>query len=180
MQDQVNELTAKKVLAALPAYLETLQPERRHFFAQYKAADVGFRVVGTGSVGTRDYVVLMFGGATAGSAVSPIEAGVAIGLCALSAEERRAASTTANVWWKASAACWCRPTSFWDGRPSKNRPYLVRQLRDHKAGIECSDLEGKGLAQYAEVCGELLAKGHARSGDPCMLSGYLGTSERFD
>ncbi len=34
--------------------------------------------------------------------------------------------------------------------------------------------------QYAEVCGELLAKGHARSGDPCMLSGYLGTSDRFD
>jgi len=56
----------------------------------------------------------------------------------------------------------------------------VRQLKDHKAGIEDSDLEGKGLLQYAEVCGELLAKGHARSGDPCMLSGYLGTAERFD
>ena len=59
-------------------------------------------------------------------------------------------------------------------------PYLVRQLRDHKAGIEETDLEGKGLLQYAEVCGELLAKGHARSGDPCMLSGYLGTTDRFD
>jgi len=59
-------------------------------------------------------------------------------------------------------------------------PYLVRQLRDHKAGIEDSDLEGRGLLQYAEVCGEILAKGHARSGDPCMLSGYLGTADRFD
>jgi hypothetical protein len=59
-------------------------------------------------------------------------------------------------------------------------PYLVRQLRDHKAGIEESDLEGSGLLQYAEVCGELLAKGHARSGDPCVLSGYLGTADRFD
>jgi len=26
----------------------------------------------------------------------------------------------------------------------------------------------------------LLAKGHARSGDPCMLSGYLGMADRFD
>src|SRR5215472_7439542 len=60
------------------------------------------------------------------------------------------------------------------------RPYLVRQLRDHKAGIESSDLEGTGLLQYADVCGELLAKGHARSGDPCMLSGYLGAADRFD
>jgi len=59
-------------------------------------------------------------------------------------------------------------------------PYLVRQLRDHKAGIEPTDLEGKGLLQYADVCGELLAKGHSRSGDPCMLAGYLGTSDRFD
>jgi len=59
-------------------------------------------------------------------------------------------------------------------------PYLVRQLRDHKAGIETSDLEGTGLLQYAEVCGEILAKGHARSGDPCLLSGYLGTADRFD
>jgi hypothetical protein len=59
-------------------------------------------------------------------------------------------------------------------------PYLVRQLRDHKAGIEESDLEGKGLLQYAEVCGEILAKGHARSGDPCMVSGYLGMADRFD
>src|SRR5215472_7940235 len=60
------------------------------------------------------------------------------------------------------------------------RPYLVRQLRDHKAGIESSDLEGTGLLQYADVCGELLAKGHARSGDPCMLSGYLGAADRLD
>jgi len=59
-------------------------------------------------------------------------------------------------------------------------PYLVRQLRDHKGGIESTDLQGTGLVEYAEVCGELLAKGHSRSGDPCMLAGYLGTSDRFD
>jgi len=59
-------------------------------------------------------------------------------------------------------------------------PHLVRQLRDHKAGIEASDLEGRGLLQYADVCGEILARGHARSDDPCMLSGYLGTCDRID
>jgi hypothetical protein len=34
--------------------------------------------------------------------------------------------------------------------------------------------------EYAEVCGELLARGHARSGDCLMLAGYLGKSARFD
>ena len=50
------------------------------------------------------------------------------------------------------------------------RDYLVRQLRDHKAGIEDEDLAGDGLVQYAQVCGELLAKGHAAPATR-MLSG---------
>jgi len=39
----------------------TLLPERRHFFAQYHPVDVGFKVVGTGSVGLRDYLVYFEG-----------------------------------------------------------------------------------------------------------------------
>jgi hypothetical protein len=34
--------------------------------------------------------------------------------------------------------------------------------------------------EYATVCGETLARGHARSGDPYIIAGYIGTSERFD
>ena len=41
------------------------------------------------------------------------------------------------------------------------------------------DLGGEGLMQYAEICGELLARGHARSGDPVALDGYIGNSDRF-
>ena len=58
--------------------------------------------------------------------------------------------------------------------------YLVRQLRDHKAVIEDEDLESDGLVQYAQICGELLAKGHARTADPYTISGYLGNSDKFD
>jgi hypothetical protein len=53
-------------------------------------------------------------------------------------------------------------------------------LNDHKASIEIEDLKGGGLAQYAEMCGELLSRGHARSGDPLALAGYIGTSDRFN
>ena len=62
----------------------------------------------------------------------------------------------------------------------QGRDYLVRQLADHKSSIEIEDLAGEGLLQYALVCGEVLAKGHARSGDPCALAGYLGASPKFD
>ncbi len=58
--------------------------------------------------------------------------------------------------------------------------YMVRQLSDHKASISDEDLVGAGLTEYAITCGEVLAKGHARSGDPAVLAGYLGATERWD
>jgi len=55
----------------------------------------------------------------------------------------------------------------------------VRQLNDHKGSIAEEDLQGPGLIEYAEMCGELLARGHARSGDACLIAGYLGNGEKF-
>ena len=59
------------------------------------------------------------------------------------------------------------------------RDYLVRRLNDHKASIEVEDLKGDGLIEYAQLCGELLARGHARSGDARQIAGYLGSGEVF-
>jgi hypothetical protein len=42
------------------------------------------------------------------------------------------------------------------------------------------ELKSAGLLEYATVCGETLARGHARSADPGMIAGYIGTSARFD
>jgi len=62
----------------------------------------------------------------------------------------------------------------------RGRDFLVRQLNDHKAAIANSELKSAALLEYAAVCGETLARGHARAGDPCMIAGYMGTSARFD
>ena len=58
--------------------------------------------------------------------------------------------------------------------------YLVRQLADHKASIEPRELKGAALAEYAGVCGEVLAKAHARTGDAAALAGYCGESDKLD
>jgi len=52
--------------------------------------------------------------------------------------------------------------------------YLVRQLSDHKGAIDLQTLRGGGLQSLAVVAGELLARGHARSGDACTIYGYAG------
>ncbi len=56
--------------------------------------------------------------------------------------------------------------------------YLVRQLNDHKGSIDIDNLRGDGLCSLAEIAGEILARGHARSGDPVAIQGYLGVSGR--
>ena len=57
----VSDNTRRNVLTALKSYSDTLSLDRRHFLERYKPVDVAFKVVGTGSVGTRDYVILCFG-----------------------------------------------------------------------------------------------------------------------
>jgi uncharacterized protein (DUF2252 family) len=178
-QYRVSESTAKQAQAALPGYLQTLLPERRHFFKQYAPVDVAFRIVGTGSVGTRDYVVLMFGGAVEDPLFLQLKQELPSAYAPYVPDSHSPKHQGQRVV-EGVRRMLVQFDIFLGWATINGLPYLVRQLRDHKAGIDCSDLEGSGLLQYAEVCGELLAKGHARSGDPCMLSGYLGMADRFD
>ena len=58
------------------------------------------------------------------------------------------------------------------------RQYYVRQFRDMKGAVVVDGLDAGALADYAGVCGLLLAKGHARTSGASMIAGYLGTSDR--
>jgi uncharacterized protein (DUF2252 family) len=171
--------TMKQVLAALAPYRETLLPERQHILDFYRPVDVAFKVVGTGSVATRDYVVLCFGNGASDalflqvkeeppSSYAPYlkapQDGMNQGQRVALGQRRMQTHSDILLGW----------TSF------GGRDYLVRQLADHKASIADSDLKGKGLTHYARTCGEVLAKGHARSGDALVLAGYLGSSAKFD
>jgi hypothetical protein len=62
----------------------------------------------------------------------------------------------------------------------EGRDYLVRQLNDHKASLDIPTLNAESLFGYADLCGEIFARGHARAGDPVAISAYLGNSNRFD
>ena len=57
--------------------------------------------------------------------------------------------------------------------------YLVRQLNDHKGSVDLQRLRGGGLSSLALVAGELLARGHARSGDACQIRGYCGSGVKM-
>ena len=65
-----------------------------------------------------------------------------------------------------------------DGAEPKE--YYVRQLRDMKGAMNVPAMDPPQLTYYAGLCGWALARAHARTGRAAMISGYLGTSDRFD
>ncbi len=179
MQFHVSQKEADAAVASLRAYMHTLLPERAQFFGQYQVEDVAFRVVGIGSVGVRDYVLLMFAGAVSDPLFMQIKEEPRSAYASYLAHSRVAAHQGRRVA-EGGRAMQMQSDIFLGWTSIAGRHYVVRQLRDHKAGIEEGDLKGKGLLEYAELCGELLSKGHARSGDSCAISGYLGSSDKFD
>ena len=55
----------------------------------------------------------------------------------------------------------------------------IRQLRDMKLSEDIAMMQWKAFSRYARLCALALARAHARSGDPAMISGYLGKSDAF-
>jgi uncharacterized protein (DUF2252 family) len=58
--------------------------------------------------------------------------------------------------------------------------FYVRQFRDMKGAITVEGIDASVLADYAGVCGLLLAKSHARTSGASMIAGYIGTSDKMD
>ena len=175
---RVGAAQARQVLESMSEYRATLLPERQHLLEHYRPVDVCFKVVGTGSVGTRDYCVYLEGNGgrdplflqfkeEVGSAYLPYLGGAANGqhFGRAVAEGQRAMQMQSD------------PLLGWT--TIAGRHYVVRQLNDHKASIDLAALKGSGLLAYAELCGELLARGHARSGDVQVIVGYVGAGKNI-
>ena len=171
--------TAETVVRSLMSYREALSVERQQVLDAYRVVDVAFKVVGTGSVGTRDYIVLLLGSRADDSLFLQIKEELPScyvpylrqappfphqGRRVAEGQRRLQTATDPFVGW----------TSIGSG------DYLVRQLADHKARIEPAELKGTNLADYALVCGEVLAKAHARTGDAAAIAGYCGNSRKLD
>jgi uncharacterized protein (DUF2252 family) len=175
----VSARVARAVLRSLDDYRETLGPDRQIAFDAYRPVDVAFKVVGTGSVGTRDFVVLLLGEGPddplflqvkeeLSSCYAPYLKDVPAyphqGMRVAQGQHRMQSATDPLLGWTRI----------------EGHDFIVRQLADHKAGLEPADLADGALEPYALCCGELLAKGHARTGDAAAISGYCGPGAKLD
>jgi uncharacterized protein (DUF2252 family) len=178
MLTRVTGRQAASVLSALGPYRAMLEPQRQRLLSLYRPVDVAFKVVGTGSVGLRDYCIYFEGNGPNDPMFLQIKEETASGYAPYLPDAdppHQNGQRTAD----GQRAMQLQSDPFLGWTHMGGRDFLVRQLNDHKGSICIEDLTGKGLEAFAEVCGELLARGHARSGDPLTIAGYLGTGDGF-
>lgn len=169
----------QKVIASLEQYAQTLSPERRFMFHRYRVSDVCHRVVGVGSVGTRAYLVLLFGNGDddplflqVKEAPSPAHAPYVKTLPEFAHNGKRVVTGQRAL--QSSSEPMLGYTNI-DGRD-----FFVRQMKNLKASIPVEFLTGQSFNFYAWACGSILARAHSRTGDPALIAGYCGNSSVLD
>ena len=146
---------------------------------RYRLADVAFKVVGIGSVGTfcaiglfvtRDNATLLLQLKEAQQSVLAPYAAPSI-----YADQGQRVVTGQRIMQG-------QRDIFldWTLEHCSDQHCYVRQLKDARVAMIGSDLAEAALPCYAELCGNTLARAHARSGDAARIAGYMGSGGVFD
>ncbi|GAA2245257.1 DUF2252 domain-containing protein [Kitasatospora cystarginea] len=179
---EVSDTRAAEVANSLAEYLETVPVELHPLLARYSVHDVAFRVVGTGSVGTRSYVVLLLDRReeplvlqvkeARPSALLPHLARAGYPVSAAGHEGRRVVLGQKRMQVVSDILMgWTTVNGL---------PYQVRQFRNRKGSVDPAVLLPEQLDDYGRLTGALLARAHAHTADAAVIAGYCGKSEALD
>jgi uncharacterized protein (DUF2252 family) len=179
---RVPDAEAAAVAGALEEYLGTLSEDRLPLLARYAIHDVAFRVVGTGSVGTRSYVVLLVDHRGEPLVLQVKEARPSVLLPHLRAVGFEAPSVAHEgrrvVLGQKRMQVVSDILLGWT--TVGDLPYQVRQFRNRKGSVDPAALPAGEIDDYARMTGALLARAHAHSVDPRLVAGYCGKNEEID
>jgi len=159
------------------AYRHSLPEYRRHLLDRFSLVDVVRQVVGVGSVGMRVFLVLLVGRDASDPLFLQIkQAGPSVyeAYCGESHHANHGERVVVGKRLIQSA------TDIFVGFTSVGADdFYVRQFRDMKV-IPRADLLAPRLAEFATASGQVLARAHARTGDPIAIDAYIGNGRRFD
>jgi uncharacterized protein (DUF2252 family) len=175
--------TYERLGSLIRSYRRTLQWDRRHLMEEFKMVQLARKVVGVGSVGTRAWI-LLFEGLDGGDPLflqaKEAQASVLSGFVKTSGYRNQGervvngqhlmqASSDIFLGWQRT-----------EGPDGVERDFYIRQLRDGKGSVVVEEMLPDAMGFYGRICGEALARAHARSGDRVAIAAYLGSSDRFD
>ena len=177
------KLADERLRGVLEGYRETLDPEYRHLFDGYRYVHAARKVVGVGSVGTRAWIALFLGRDEQDPLFLQVkEAGPSVlepytapcdyphqGQRVVEGQRLTQSASDIMLGWLTA-----------EGPDSVKRDFYVRQLWDQKGSAAVEAMAPEGMRMYAVVCGGILARAHARSGDRIAIAAYLGGGDTFD
>jgi uncharacterized protein (DUF2252 family) len=161
-------------------YRATLEDDRRHLLERFEVVDMARKVVGVGSVGTRAFIVLLQGRDQQDPLFLQVKEATASVLEDHLPKSRYDQPGERVVRGQRMMQAASDIYLGWTKGAEANRFLYWRQLRDMKGSAVVEAMSAPTLALYARICGETLARAHARSGDPVAIAAYLGTKDRFD
>lgn len=163
---------------AFEYYRTTLQGDRSQLLSRFNFQDGAFKVVGVGSVGTRCLILLLTDIHDTPLFLQFKEANKSViarfAKTKVPSHQGRRVVEGQRLMQSASDMF-----LGWTQGPF-GRHFYVRQLRDMKLSANIELMDTYLLGKYADVCGWVLARAHAKSGD-CSpeISGYIGNSDRM-
>ncbi|MCZ8172456.1 MAG: DUF2252 family protein, partial [Brevundimonas sp.] len=161
-------------------YKQSVQPSVATLLDRYRLVDVAMKVVGVGSVGTTCAMVLLMSGNGDPLFLQVKEARRSV------LEPYAGASPIAHPGERVVRGQRLMQSASdmflgWLTGAGKGHPNLyVRQLSDLKIKPQIEVAIPSGTEVYARYTGMTLARAHCRSGDPVLLSAYMGKSEAFE
>jgi uncharacterized protein (DUF2252 family) len=179
---EIVEDTVGGMRDILRAYRETLTTAN-HPLAEFSYVHMARKVVGVGSVGTRAWIVLLRGRDDQDPLFLQAKEAQASVLerflepCEYDNQGERVVRGQRLMQGSSDIFLgWQRVR----GEGGIERDFYVRQLRDWKGSVDPEKAVPRGTLLYARICGETLARAHARSGDRVEIAAYLGKSDVFD
>ncbi|MBX7160465.1 MAG: DUF2252 domain-containing protein [Acidimicrobiia bacterium] len=177
-EDELPGIT-RRVSAAFEEYRTSLAGDRRHLLDRFRYVDLARKIVGVGSVGTRCLILLLEDDSGAPLFLQAKEADRSVLEAHLPAsryrnhgrrvvEGQRLMQATSDIF------------LGWSHDAEGEVDFYFRQLRDMKYSGDIASLIPETFLRYAALCGAVMARAHARSGDAAAISGYVGKGGTFD
>jgi uncharacterized protein (DUF2252 family) len=172
-----------RIHTVLRGYRRTLQSDRRHLLEQFELVQVARKVVGVGSVGTRAWILLLYGrdgGDPLFLQAKEAEASVLERFVGVSEYTNHGQRVVAGQHLMQAASDIFLGWDRVEGIDNLRRDFYIRQLRDWKGSADIEHMNPASMAAYGGLCGWTLARAHARSGDRIAIASYLGKTDAFD
>jgi uncharacterized protein (DUF2252 family) len=178
--DQRDKDLFQTAITTLDEYKKNVSLGVRWLVERFAVVDVAYKVVGVGSVGTICGIILLMSGQGDPLFLQFKQARQSVlePYCGASPFEH--AGQRVVVGQRAMQTASDMFLGWATGTGKMHRHFYLRQLNDAKIKPVIEIMKPINLKNYAGLCGRVLARAHARTGDPVVLTGYMGKSTAFE